>query len=70
MLKFLLSLLLLFACGFLTVSAQPQDPYLSTHKQKRAQNPDGLSFTVRLKDNRKQFHLGEIIKRSGKEMLL
>ena len=63
MLKFSLSLLLLFACGFLTISAQPVDPYLSRHKEKRAQNPEGLSFTVKLKDNRKQFHPGEIINR-------
>jgi len=61
MLKFSLSLLLLFACGFLTISAQPVDPYLSRHKERRAQNPEGLSFTVKLKDNRKQFHPGEII---------
>jgi hypothetical protein len=61
MLKFSLSLLLLFACGFLTVSAQPVDSYISKHKERRAQNPDGLSFTIKLKDNRKQFHLGEII---------
>ena len=61
MLKFSLSLLLLFACGFLTVSAQSADPFLSRHKERQAQNPDGLSFTIKLKDNQKQFHLGEII---------
>lgn len=61
MLKFSLSLLLLFACGFLAVSAQPADPFLTRHKERQAQNPDGLSFTIKLKDNQKQFHLGEII---------
>ena len=66
--KLLLSLLLLFA-GFLPVSAQslPEnqekqvDQYVRTHNEKRAKNPEGLLFTVRLKDTRKQFHLGEVI---------
>ena len=59
--KLLLSLLLLFAAGPLTVSAQQVDPYLREHKKKLAQNPEGLLFTVRLKENRKQFHQGEVI---------
>ena len=66
--KLLLSLLLLFA-GFLPVSAQslPEDPeklvdqYVRTHNERRAKNPEGLLFTVRLKDTRKHFHLGEVI---------
>ena len=68
--KLLLSLLLLFASGSITVSAQSPslpdeakqvDPFLRTHNEKRTKNPEGLLFTVRLKDNRKQFHLGEVI---------
>jgi hypothetical protein len=66
--KLLLSLLLLFV-GFLSVSAQslPEDPqkqvdqYVRTHNERRAKNPEGLLFTVRLKDTRKHFHLGEVI---------
>ena len=41
--------------------AQPLDPFIREYNEKRAKNPDGLEFTVRLKDNRKQFHLGEIV---------
>lgn len=69
--KLLLSLLLLFASGFLAVFAQssalpenqetPVDPYIRKHNEKRAKNPEELSFTVRLKDNQKQFHQGEVI---------
>lgn len=69
--RFLLSLLLLFANGFLAVSAQspsaPENPekqvdsFVRTHNERRAKNPEGLLFTVRLKDNRKQFHFGEVI---------
>ena len=55
--KLLLSLILLATSGF----AQQADPFIREHKLKRAQNPDGLLFTVRLKDNRKQFHHGEVI---------
>lgn len=67
--KLLLLLILLFV-GFLPVSAQPTlpenqekqvDQYVRTHNEKRAKNPEGLLFTVRLKDNRKQFHRGEVI---------
>ena len=62
--KLLLPLLVLFANSFLAVSAQslPQvDPFVREHNESRAQNPEGLLFTVRLKDNRKQFHHGEVI---------
>jgi hypothetical protein len=69
--KLLLSLLLLFAISSIPVSAQSRsmtedheqqvDPFIRKHNEKRAQNPDGLLFTVRLKDNRKQFHHGEVI---------
>ena len=69
--RLLLSLLLLFTIGSLAVSAQspslPQDqekqvdPFVRTHNERRAKNPEGLLFTVRLKDNRKQLHLGEVI---------
>jgi hypothetical protein len=66
--KLLLSLSLLFV-SFLSVSAQslPEDPeqqvdpFVRTHNEKRVKNPEGLLFTVRLKDTRKQFHLGEVI---------
>ena len=59
--RLMVRLLLLFACCSLAVSAQQVDSFISKHDQQRAQNPEGLLFTVRLKDNRKQFHLGEII---------
>jgi hypothetical protein len=65
-----LTLLLLLVGIFSAVSAQSasisenqekQDPYIRQYNERRAKNPEGLLFTVRLKDNRKQFHLGEII---------
>lgn len=65
-----LTLLLLLVGSFSAVSAQSasisenqekQDPYIRQYNERRAKNPEGLLFTVRLKDNRKQFHLGEII---------
>lgn len=68
--KFLLSLLLLFAFNSSAAFAQavsspdkPEkvDPFIREHSKKRAKNPAGVLFTVRLKDDRKQFHLGEII---------
>jgi hypothetical protein len=63
--KPLISLLLLIAAGFTAVLAQsaatPDDPFTREHNSKRAQNPEGLLFTVRIKDNRKQFHHGEVI---------
>ena len=37
------------------------DPYLRHYNERRAKNPEGLLFTVRLKENRKQFHHGEVI---------
>lgn len=68
--KFLVSLLLLFANGFFAVSAQSPplhenqkqvDPFIRVHNERRAKNPEGLLYTVRLKDNRKQFYVGELI---------
>jgi hypothetical protein len=68
--KLLLLLLILFA-GSISLSAQSPslaenqdqqiDPFVRKHNERRAQNPEGLLFTVRLKDNKKQFHLGEVI---------
>jgi hypothetical protein len=37
------------------------DPFIQRHHERRAKNPEGLLFTVRLKDNRKQIQLGEIV---------
>ena len=67
-LQLLLSLLLFASC-FYAVSAQSNssrdnqevDEFIREHNEKRAKNPDGLLFTVRLKDKRKQFHHGEVI---------
>jgi hypothetical protein len=66
--KFLLLLLLLFASGVAEVSAQSAsvpakqlDPFISEHQKRQGRNPEGVLFTVRLKENRKQFHVGEII---------
>ncbi|MEN3329896.1 MAG: hypothetical protein V7638_4703 [Acidobacteriota bacterium] len=69
--KLLLSLLIFCAGSYFTVSAQspsfPEndekkvDPFVRLHNDKRAQNPEGLLFTVKVKDNRKQFHFGEIV---------
>lgn len=67
----LLLFVLLFANSSHSVSAQSDsardnqkpkvDAFIREHNEKRMQNPEGLSFTIRLKDNRKQFHLGEVI---------
>jgi hypothetical protein len=67
----LLFLLLFLVAGVPTVSAQsessrdnqvPQvDAFLREHNEKRAQNPEGLLFAARIKDNRKQFQYGEVI---------
>src|SRR5574338_407335 len=69
--KLLLYLLVLCATGPLAVSAQTSatpekqesqvDPFIRKYDERRAKNPEGLLFTVRLKENRKQFHHGEII---------
>jgi hypothetical protein len=66
--KLLLPLLLLFAGSFSAVTAQTTsspanqvDPFIREHKERQAKNPEGLLFKVRLKENGKQFHLGEII---------
>ena len=68
--KFLVWVLILFANGFPSALAQsaslpenrdqPVDSFTRKYNERRAKNPDGLLFTVRLQ-NRKQFHLGEII---------
>ena len=69
--KLPLTLLLLLAGSFSAVLAQsasvPEsqdkqvDPYIRQYNERRAKNPEGLLFTVRLKDSRKQFHHGEMI---------
>jgi hypothetical protein len=66
--KFFLSLLLLAVNGFAAQSAsspenqeKQADPFIREYNRRLARNPEGLLFTVRLKDNRKQFHLGEMI---------
>ena len=68
---FLLSLIL-FNTAFATHDAKsappPQerakasDPFVRENGQKRAQNPTGLNFTIRIKDNRTQFRPGEIVR--------
>ena len=62
--------IVLVACGF--VVAQPicvaqsrereTDAFVRENNTKRAQNPDGVLFTVRFKDNQKQFHQGEVMR--------
>lgn len=42
--------------------AKQRDLFLLENNQKRAQNPPGLRFTVRLKDNQTRFRQGEIIR--------
>src|SRR5882724_5865639 len=68
---FLLSLILfnvVFATHHANSASPPQerakasDPFVRENGQKRAQNPAGLNFTIRLKDNRTQFRLGEIVR--------
>ena len=66
--KFLLTILLA-ACGFV---AQPvcvaqsregeADAFVRENNTKRAQNLDGVSFTIRFKDNQRQFHQGELMR--------
>jgi hypothetical protein len=60
--------ILLAACGFV---AQPicvaqsregeADAFVRENNTKRAQNLDGVSFTIRFKDNRRQFQQGELM---------
>ena len=62
--------IVLAACGF--VVAQPicvaqsrekeTDAFVRENNTKRAQNPDGVLFTVRFKENQKQFHQGEVMR--------
>jgi hypothetical protein len=66
--KLLLPLLLLIAGSFPAVTAQTTslpasqaDPFIREHNEREAKNPEGLLFKVRLKEDRKQFHVGEII---------
>jgi hypothetical protein len=68
--KLFLSLLLLAATGFASFAQSTSlpenqekqvDPFIREHKVKRARNPEGVLFTVRFKDNRKQFHQGEVL---------
>lgn len=75
--KLLLSLVLLFAFAPTAIFAQTiyipgsadkevekqvdLDTYLREYNERRARNAEGLFLTVRIKDNRKQFHLGEVI---------
>jgi len=61
-------LILLFLISAAAVYAQAAssadnkvDGFTRKNNAKHAQNPEGLSFTVRLKDNRKQFQQGETI---------
>ncbi|MCM3871301.1 MAG: hypothetical protein ND895_11505 [Pyrinomonadaceae bacterium] len=41
---------------------QPPDPFIRENDQKRAQNPAGLIFTIRLKDNQTRFRQGEVVR--------
>lgn len=60
--------ILLAVCGFV---AQPicvaqsrednVDAFVRENNTKRAQSLDGVSFTIRFKDNRRQFHQGELM---------
>ncbi len=72
--KLPLKLLLLLATSFSAVAQSASvpesqdkqqdkqvDPYLREYNDRRAKNPEGLLFTVRLKENRKQFQHGEVI---------
>jgi hypothetical protein len=38
-----------------------QDSFVLEHQRRRVENREGLSFEVRLKNNKSQFHAGEII---------
>lgn len=57
--KLFLSLLVLICSSFAAVSAR--DAFIRENKTKQANNPDGLSFTIRLKNNQTKFHHGEAI---------
>ena len=69
--KLLLLFLLLFACSSPYALAQDSsssqnepkevDSFVRENNEKRAKNPEGLLFTVRLKDDKKQFQMGELI---------
>lgn len=64
--KIALALLLLFASSTFAQPAPEKqekqvDPYVREHNEKRARNPEGLLFTVRIKEATKQFHVGEVL---------
>ena len=66
--KLFLSLLVLLVAAVYAQSAplvpdqgKRVDSFIRENNARQADNPEGLSFTVRLKDNRKQFHHGEVI---------
>ena len=74
--KLVLSLTILFAFAPTAIFAQTiyipggadkiekqvdLDTYVREYKERQAKNAEGLAFTVKIKDNRKQFHLGEVI---------
>ena len=69
--KLILCLLFLFVFGSPFAVAQPDSPpqtqekqldaFLRQHSERRAKNPEAVSFTVRLKDDQKQFQIGEVI---------
>ena len=69
--KPLLYAFLLCAFGHIAVFAQTStppetqgaqtDPFITKHSERRAENPEGLLFSVRLKEKRKQFQQGERI---------
>ncbi|HEU5235839.1 MAG TPA: hypothetical protein VFU37_01790, partial [Pyrinomonadaceae bacterium] len=55
--------LLLSNCALAQTTAnnQPEDSFLVKHRELLNNNPQNLSFTLRLKNNQNRFHPGEII---------
>lgn len=60
-------------CAFLLLASHAQaqtsigrsnapNAFAKTHREWAAKNPEGLTFTLGLKDKQKQFHVGEIIR--------
>jgi hypothetical protein len=53
---------LLIGQSYSSVYAQAEDGFAKHHQETANRNPEGLNFTLKLKDGQRQFHAGEKIR--------